>query len=424
MDCAAGNFLCYFDVIRLNAGELLPVLRDTIGSLTDLFNGLVDTVKPHLNALIALGSFAFAVWKWVRYRESALFRRFRELVEKTVRGLRAGRSDLLEIVCRPAPGQTATAPLFAENALRRVFLRRRWRLVLSSADPITSTDRLLDRALQQIDKQIEWCEMREAVFREQRATVHLLKGAIASARSERAKSAQSWWKLNNEALTHFRDALGVRGNEGDVEAAEYKAHQLRKLGELDAALACYEEMERLAGTIEAPRRKSFVLARTKRYQAEICRLQVPPALGVANRLLTSGLQEDLAPYAPLIDRDLLDQAQMHELQGCVRFGLNFNDAARQSLLAAQADFQRLVDNLDSQNLSRRKQAWRWFRSFFHDDGVEAMRAAAQAGLTRVERALQTGRCDDRVASSGRDQSNNHTKSIGSGRSAESGEETA
>src|SRR5215471_19112804 len=57
------------------------------------------------------------------------------------------------------------------------------------------------------------------------------KGAIASARSERARTAQHWWTRNNEALTHFRDALAVPGNNKDLGALEYKAHQLRKLAQ-------------------------------------------------------------------------------------------------------------------------------------------------------------------------------------------------
>ncbi len=392
MDCVAGDFTCYFDALRLKAMELLPVLRDTVLALTDFFNALVDTVKPHLNALIALGSFAFAVWKWVRYRESALFRRFRELVERTVRGLRAGRSDLLEIICRPAPGQSATVPIFAENALRRVFLRRRWRLVLSAADPITSTDRLLDRALRQIDKQIEWCEMREAVFREQRATVHLLKGAIASARSERAKSAQSWWKLNNEALAHFRDALGVKGNEGDVEAAEYKAHQLRKLGELEAALECYEEMERLADTREPPKLKSIIIARAKRHQAEIIHISQETASRTAADLLEGALAQ-LAPFAPLVNRNLLEQAEIHELHGCVRLRLLHPNVATTNFLAAQAEYQRLLDDRDPEKQRVLARIWWRLRRLFYDDGTDVMRKTAQTGLTRVQRALQTGQCD-------------------------------
>ena len=67
---------------------------------------------------------------------------------------------------------------------------RYWWRVLSSRDPITSADRRLDRTLKEIDTQLQWTEMRLELYREQRATVHLVKGAIASARSDRANTAQ------------------------------------------------------------------------------------------------------------------------------------------------------------------------------------------------------------------------------------------
>jgi hypothetical protein len=156
--------------------------------------------------------------------------------------------------------------------------------------------------------------MRLAAYREQRATVHVIKGAIASVRSERAKTAQIWWKTNNEALAHFRDALGVPGNGREIDALEYKAHQLRKLGHLDGALKGYEELPKCVDLLDTSKRRSIHLVRAMRYQAEICRLQVPPSLGVANRLLSSALEE-LAAYAPLVDRDLLDQAEINELRG-------------------------------------------------------------------------------------------------------------
>src|SRR5207302_223482 len=151
--------------------------------------------------------------------------------------------------------------------------RRYWWRILNR-DPVTRVDKQLARSLTRIDQQLEWTELRLKLIREQRATVHLVKGAIASARSQRATSAQGWWKTNNDALAHFRDALGVPGNEADVDALEYKAHQLRKLGHLDGARTCYEEVAECAAADQEPsKRRDFVLARARRYQAEICRLQ-------------------------------------------------------------------------------------------------------------------------------------------------------
>src|SRR5215467_14134076 len=124
MDCAAGDFGCYLDTLRTKLVEWAPVLRAAVDFLTYLFNAAIEAIKPHLQSLIALGSLSFAIWKWVRYREGALFRRLRDLVSKTVSGLRVSRTDLLNIVCRPSPGQSASAPLFIEEPLRRILLTR------------------------------------------------------------------------------------------------------------------------------------------------------------------------------------------------------------------------------------------------------------------------------------------------------------
>jgi hypothetical protein len=389
MDCGAGDIACHFDFVRIKLLEWSPALQDAASFVTELFNAIIDAIKPHLQSLIALGSLSFAIWKWVRYREGALFSRLKDQVADTVSGLRVGRTNLLGIVCRPTPGQSPSAPLFIEDDIRRVLLRRSWWRVLNR-DPMTSTDRRLTRVLREIDKQLAWTEMRLALFREQRATVHLIRGAIASARSERAGTAKGWWKTNNEALAHFRDALGVPGCDKDIGALEYKAHQLRKLGHLEGALVSYGELENAVSALEPSIEKAVLLARALRYRAEINQLQAPPSLGVANRLLSLAL-DALAPYAPLVERDLLDQAEMHELQGCVRFGLNFNDAARESLSAAQGDYQRIIDSFEERQ-HRVRRALHWLRSVFRDDGSSEIRRAAELGLERVTSALEDGEC--------------------------------
>lgn len=389
MDCVQGNFAC--DVQQWLAFAFSWV-AEAVSYVVGRFNELIDWLKSQLKELIAIGSFAFAVWKWLRYRDSALFARFRELLEKEERRLRHARSDLLEIICRPAPGQSAEVPLFAEEPLRQIFRRRRWAGVLNVTDPETRADRKLNRALADIDEQIDWGEKRQAFFREQRASVHLLKGAIASARTERVKDDQLRDRLNNEALTHFRDALGVPGNEKDIQAIEYRGHQLLKLGQIQAALLSFGEMEALADALAAGRAKTIYQARARRFQAQASRLRTPPANGRANILMGAALRH-LASIAPLFDRDLLDQAEMHEIQGCIRFRLRFPAAANESLEAAKECYQRLLDNLDPNQHRILRRFWRRLRRLFHDDGTDAMRKAAQEGLARVERAVQTGQCD-------------------------------
>jgi hypothetical protein len=388
MDCVSGSISCEVQQWLVIASGWVSQLAT---ALVDRFNELVDWIKAQLKELIAIGSFAFAIWKWLRYRDSALFARFRELLEKEERRLRHARSDLTEIIARPAPGQTAVMPLFAEESLRQVFRKRRWSSVLSSDDRQTRTDKRLTRALERIDEQIEWAERQHEFFREQRATVHLLKGAIASARSKRVQDDVLRKRLDNEALTHFRDALAVPGNEKDVQATEYSGRQLLRLEQYQAALLTFNEMEALANALENGRQKVIHQARAKWLQAEACRLRSPPAKARANILMIEA-HKRLASIAPLFDRALLDQAQMHEMHGCLRLEMKFPAVAADSLGAAKECYERLLDSLDLKKMRLMRRLWRQFLRFFRDDGSYELRKAARDGLARVDSALKDGKC--------------------------------
>ena len=94
-----------------------------------------------------------------------------------------------------------------------------------------------------------------------------------------------------------------------------------------------------------------------------------------------------------VDRELLEQAEINELQGCVRYGLNFNNAARESLAGAQADYQRVLDSFEQENtaqnetcaaLGARLLPERWERG----DPAELQ----EIGLARATSALQDGVC--------------------------------
>jgi hypothetical protein len=357
--------------------------------LTRLFDAVIERLKPHLHSLIALGSLSFGIWKWIKYREAALLGRLKELVEREVVDLRVGRSDLINIVCRPSPGQSATAPLYSDQRLRSLLLRRSWRSVVY-ANPMTKVDRQLNRALVDIQKQLDWTGLREAHFREQRATIHLIKGAIASARTESAKTAQRAWSFNKDALAHFRNVLHEQNGGNDIDATEFCGHQLWRLGALDEALVQYQRMEELAEQVDPVKereRRGKTLARAKRYQAEIHHLQ--GAHGTANNLLSSALDDDLEPLAPLVNRDLLEQAQTNELQANVRrHGLGFTNAAKESLQSAEADYQRLKEELDPAKQSSLRRAITRAKRLFRDDGVAELRKAAEEGLARVQLALR------------------------------------
>src|SRR5262249_28492263 len=103
----------------------------------------------------------------------------------------------------------------------------------------------------------------------QMASAHMLKGAIAAARASQLRHGPQQIDLDDRALIQFRTVLQVHDYERDVQAKEYEAHQLRKLGHLAEADDAYEQLEALTAWISDERMRNLTLARAKRYRAQI-----------------------------------------------------------------------------------------------------------------------------------------------------------
>jgi len=379
MDCGPTDYLC----------QLSGFLSQWAPGLLDWIKDTFETLRPHLPWLIALVSTTVGIVKWLQSRDSVTFKRLAEIIREDDDRLHHSRSDQLQIISRPGPERTTfDAPLYAVQPLRQVLRQRRWAPVFGLTNPAKRADRRLESALVKLQDQIAWTEARRATLRKQLAAAHLLKGAVASARSGQVTATERKLQFNRAALAEFNYALAVPDNGKGIDAWEHKGHQLRKLNYLDPALQAFQEMEALATALQPSKQRSLYMARAKKFQAEIHKSNNPAAPN-ANAALIAAVTT-LEPLAPLTGRDLLDQAEIHEMHAAVRFAMGANIQAPLSLGAARSDYETLLASLGLDNPGAFRRIWRWLRTIFRHDGAEEIRQLAKAGLKRVDLIERTG----------------------------------
>jgi tetratricopeptide (TPR) repeat protein len=362
---------------------------DWVAYIQAAWIGLFDFVRRtgkftgvHFEKVIGLAGFSFGVWRWWYYRERVLHKRLQEYLAEQDRRLEGARSYVLEAIFRPGPKRRFFAdPLFVVAPLRSLLRRRGWDTLLGMGNAETVADRKLRYALGRIERRVEAGTAALAALRRQMAAAHVLKGAIACARAER--SAVQRAELDDRALTEFRTAQQVIEHEHDLQAKEYEAHQLRKLGHLREALAAYEQLEEFALSIPDQRKRDLILAKSKRHRAEIvqaqaiddCRrgLKSTRGSGVARDLVNQmgeGALDLRAPHGPFHDWDGIEQGELHYLSAFVYHNLGANLQEPAQLARAETAYKTVLDRLPSSRV-------------FGSSSVKRLRAAAQGGLERV-----------------------------------------
>ena len=156
---------------------------------------------------------------------------------------------------RPSPGQQFTDPLFIDDNLRTVLRERNWQL---------------SKAIDSIRRRLSTAEGTILSLNRQLSSAYSIRGAIAAS-SARGNARE---EMNSRALSFFRSALNLPGQEHDILLKELEAHQLRKLGLNDAAEGAYDELMKLAEGLSG-RDRNLVGARAKRFMAEIIRHTYP-----------------------------------------------------------------------------------------------------------------------------------------------------
>lgn len=390
MSCGNNDLLCYLIGLLAQHGiEITAVLK--------LWPWIEESVLANLQAIVGLAGFSFGLWKWWYFRERVLHKRLKEYLQHQDERLLHARSYVLEALYKPGAARNFAEPLFAVRPLRRVLRRRGWNSLLSTTKLETGADRLLNKALRHLDSRLDAAEKQIGALRQQQASAHFLKGAIASARVDANRWGASSTKFDYRALDAFRAALQVPGHDADAELVEYEAHQLRKLGYLDDADRHYASLEGRAPSITGPQERDLFLARVKRWRGVIAQAQ-----GVENYL--SGLQTTKGSlnaynlihgadgamsslnlrsrYAPFQDWSALEQADIHYLAAYICHNCDFRGLEPDQLGLADTEYRRILDQASKS---------RWLQG----SNGRRLRKAAEAGLLRVQQARTQKAYDER-----------------------------
>lgn len=277
MSCGDGDLFC--DVLSFAFGEHGLVFSTAAKAVWN----------EHGERLIALAGLAFGIWKWWVYRERILHRRLAEYVSESDRRLIDGEKYILDAIQRPTPSRLGKLPLFASPELRRVLVRHNWDGTVIASGVEASVEAQLDTAKDWIDRRLQAAETATMSLRKQLATVHVLKGAIASSDPNGAK----------RALRSFRAAQAVPGHEVMLVAKELEALQLRNEGKVSEALARFSEFAQLAQQHAVCRDDWLRVARAKQFVAELT--QAKAAYRDQNGTLIFPMTVAFAQVSPAVD---------------------------------------------------------------------------------------------------------------------------
>lgn len=347
-----------------------------LGADSDGWVGVLSSVaKEYGQTIVGLLGVCFGFWRWWLYREKILHKRLSNYIAERDARLRGAREQLLETIQRPGPGQAHDVPVFVDRDLRSVLRERNWDSTVLALTIENSADLQLSGAIGEITRKLRIAERESACLRQELCTAYGIRGAIAAARSGGQKLV--WQK---SALDHFTSALQLPGHEGDVQLNELLAHQLRKLGELQAAGDAYQKTFNLAETIQDPRQRNISRARARRYMSEI---ESKESTYNAYLILTADLEGGLcSPGAialmnsarPLSDWELTELGDMHYLTAYLASQQRFPKLPRNHLKLAVSAYERVLLQPSSKGWIKRRRA----------------RDRATEGAARATRAIENG----------------------------------
>ncbi len=388
VECGDNTWCEFLALILQNefiASTIFKMLASAGSSASDWMAQLQPIIQEHGEKLIALAGVCFGVWKWWVYRESILHRRLEKYLTRENKRISTAQRDVIEAINRPGPAGHSAQTLYAVGPLRSILRRRKWEPVLNYTGTEHGAERQLDRALDKIQQRIAHAERALLILRRQQVGAHSIKGAIAAARASNRNNAVKRIELENRALGSFQTVLNIPGHENDVWAKECEAHQLRRLGHLDLALAAYEELEASAANIEDDRSRALTIARSKRYRAEILQAralstQAGAGSTTAHRLMASesninpGALTMRAQFRPYSRWDQIEQGEMHYTAAFIAHNLGYVAVERTQLQLAANEYQSTLDRTPSGRI-------------FVSEATKRLRTAALAGKKRVQKAL-------------------------------------
>jgi len=255
--------------------------------------------------------------------------RLKEYQEKEESRLNDSNKHVAKFVIRPSPYREFESPIFTDKAVDRALGEMNW-------VKRRNLDETLESELAQLEQQIDLSVTQKRGYERRKAQVYLLKGAVVAARGARKDGAAARHDDNVHALEYFQKAFRL-SNKKDPDALEYIGHQQVRLGNQDAALESFEQLERMQPTEgpEATLRK----ARALKFKAEVYEWKRPqPSLVNARRALIAALKilPESAPH--------LERAEIHEMQGRVREKQKAFNKATRSYTDAEGWYLKVIDN--------------------------------------------------------------------------------
>lgn len=169
---------------------------------------------------------AIGAYKTWRYAEGKLGERLSEFLEREEKQLALARRAVSELHGLRSARKHDQPVLFSNRELNQALKQVRRR-------KFAAAQTLLTDALKRTEDRASKATEKAALHNKQRAMAHLLLGTIAD--SERR---------NDDALVHFQSALEL--DPSDLQALEYSAVQLLKLGHAEPARDEFDKLVQLA----------------------------------------------------------------------------------------------------------------------------------------------------------------------------------
>ena len=346
MTCGVEDYVCLFaEWIGANPELLrdIPQVTGWVAKLSGYFQEFAEWARREAEAIVALFSLAFGIWRWWVYRERILHKRLVEYLDRSGKQLRDARQSAVRAIERPSPRARWSAPIFAPEALRRLLRRQDWEPAFVTASPSKVAEWAAQKAQEDVRGRVAVAERAIGELRAQAAAAHIMHGAIASARSDRAVTSETRALQAHIALEEFRNVLRLPGFEGDLVARELEAHQLRKLGRLQEASIAYQSLEDVARLLGDPKERDLIVARSRRHRAEILQAQADGGAQAAYLLMKSQTDPDAAltlraRHGPYQEWDAIEQADMHFVTAYLAHRLNYVQVARNELREAASNY--------------------------------------------------------------------------------------
>lgn len=313
--------------------DLWFLLAGFVAVYYDLFERLGRVLAP----LVAVASGGYAIYQKWHFAGRNLHLRLQEFLQREEKRLKAADEQLDKSAERPGPARPFQSPIFPDRTVASVLRRMGWgtpTLTTLHRSRIQRADNEIQRASQELEEQLALWEQRKKDYQRRLIQAHLVKGAIAAARAAKIGTQGGDDREHNQAaLTEFERAMKVDPTQTEPMALEFAAHQRVRLGDYTGASQDFAKLAEWANAEGKP----VVRARALKFHAEIheCRNESQPNVHAATQLLNTAIQ--IFP-TPLAQAEIIEAAELHEVQGRVRAkrsNFDWDDAALNSYTDAE-----------------------------------------------------------------------------------------